>query len=164
MVGIVVEAVADGQVLAGLLTRGDHRLALRDRRGHGLLTDDVLTSAEGIDDVLGVDAGRRHHVDDVDVLVRGDFVPLVVAVDVFDRETMRLRQLLALGARAGDGADQTNVRRLEQSRGQFAIGITTQAAEGQAEFAALRLVSRKQARCKSESGGRGGEGAEELTT
>ena len=113
MIRIEMEAVADGEALTGLLACGDHDIALGGRNSHRLLADDVLARAECGDDVLGMDTGRRDHVNDIDVLIRGDFVPFIVAVDGSLSETMGVRQLLALGTSACDGRDQLHVGRLE---------------------------------------------------
>ena len=78
VIRIEVKTIADGEALAGLLARSDHRVALGGRNGHRLLADDMLTGAESREDVLGVDAGRRDHIDDIDRLIGSDLVPLFV--------------------------------------------------------------------------------------
>ena len=124
MIRIEVEAIADRETLAGLLARGDHGVAFGGRSGHRLLADDVLAGPEGGDDVLRVDAGGRDDVDDIDGLVGGDLVPLVVGVDVRFVETMELRELHALLARTGDRRDELDVLCLQQRGRELAVRIT----------------------------------------
>ena len=123
VIRIEVQAVADCEALTRLLTRRDHGVAVGDRGRHRLLADDVLAGAEGIDDVLRVDAGGRDDVDDVDVLIGGDLVPLVVGIDIGYVEAMELRQLLPLRAGARDRGHQLHMLGLQQCRRELAIGI-----------------------------------------
>ena len=125
VVRVVMQAIAEGEALAGLLTRGDHGVAVSDGGRHRLLADDVLAGAEGGDDVLGVDAGRRDHVDHIDRLVRGDLVPLVIRIDVGVSEAVQLGELLPLGARAGDRGDELHVLGLKQRGRELTVGVAT---------------------------------------
>ena len=163
MIRIEVEAIADGEALAGLLARSDHRVALGGRNGHRLLADDMLAGAEGIDDVLTVNPRGRHHIDDVDRLVRRDLVPLVVRIDIGFVEAVELRELHALLTRAGDGGHQLHVLGLQQRRRQLAVRIIPQAAERETEGLAAGL-RRSQGGSKGITGGQAAEGTEESTT
>ena len=158
-----MQAVADRQALAGLLAGGDHGIAFGDGGRHRLLADDVLAGTEGGDDVLGMDAGRRDHVDHVDRLVRGDLLPLVVRVDVGVGEAVELGELLTLGARAGDRGHELHVLGLEQRGRQLAVRVTTQTAQGEPERLAAGF-GRAQGGGEGIAGGEAAEGGEERTT
>ena len=123
----------------------------------------MLAGAESRDDVLGVDTGRRDHVDDVDRRIRGDLVPLVIGIDVGFVEAVELRELHALLARTGDGRDQLDVLRLEQRGRELAIGVAAQAAQGEAEGLTAGFRG-AQGRSKGITGGQATEGSQERTT
>ena len=133
VIRIEVQAVADRETLTGLLARRDHRITVGDRGRHRLLADDVLAGAEGVDDVLRVDAGRRDDVDDIDILIGGDLVPLVVGINVSRIEAMELRQLLTLRTGTRDRRDQFHVLGLQQGRRELAVRVAAQAAERETE-------------------------------
>ena len=158
-----MEAVANCQSPAGLLARGDHRVAISSRSGHRLLADDVLAGAKGRDDVLGVDAGRRHHIDDIDRLISGDLVPLLVRIDIGFIEAVELRELHALLARTRDHRHELHVLRLQQRRRQFTVRVVTQAAQRETERLAAGF---RRAECGGEgiTSGQAAKGTEEGTT
>ena len=81
MGGLVVEAVGDHELDAGVGASGDHAAALSGGDVHGFLAEDVLAGAGGADGVLGVHGVGQGNVDGVDGGVGGDGVEVFVVVD-----------------------------------------------------------------------------------
>ena len=163
VVRVEMEAVADREAFAGLLARSDHRVALGGGNRHRLLADDVLASTKGRDDVLGVDAGRRHDIDDVDRLVGGDLVPLLVGIDIGFIEAMELRELHALLTGTRDHCHELHVLGLQQRGRELAVRVTAEAAERETERLAAGF-RRPQRRSEGVTGGQAAKGTEEFTT
>ena len=163
MIRIEVKTIADGEALARFLAGGDHRVAFGGRNGHRLLADDMLAGAESREDVLGVDAGRRDHIDDIDRLIGSDLVPLFIRIDIGFVEAMELRELHALLACTRDHRHQLHVLGLQQGRRELAVRVAAQAAERQAEGLTPGL---RRTQCRSEgiTGGEAADGTEESTT
>ena len=163
VIRIKVKAIADRETLAGFLAGGDHRVALGGGNSHGLLADDVLAGTEGRYDVLGVDTGRRNDIDDIDGLIRRDLVPLLVRVDVGFVEAVEFRELHALLSGTRDHRHELHVLGLQQRRRQLAVGIVTQATEGEAERLTAGLRGAK-GRSEGITSGQAANGTKEGTT
>ena len=123
----------------------------------------MLAGAEGVDDVLRMDARRCDDVDDIDRLVGGDLVPLVIRIDIGFVEAMKLRQLLTLRTGTRDRRDQLHVLGLQQGRRELAVRVAAQAAERETEGLAAGL-RRAQRRSEGITRGEAAEGTEESTT
>src|SRR6188768_508196 len=112
---------------------------------------------------------RRHHVDDVDVLVGGHAIHGRVVVHALVRDAVLLLPLLGLGRGAGDDAGETAIARLLQ-RGRDLVGReAAEPDECDAELArrcfGRRCLAREagQQRCGGEGGGGGEEFAALVT-
>ena len=123
----------------------------------------MLAGPESVDDVLPVNSRGRHHVDDIDRLVGGDLVPLVIRIDIGFVEAMKLRQLLTLRTGTRDRRDQLHMLGLQQGRRELAVRVAAQAAERETERLAAGF-RRAQRRSEGITRGEAAEGTEESTT
>src|SRR6185503_6656926 len=154
VVGLELQAVADAELHAGLLAGIDHLLAALDGDLERLLAVHMLARGRGGQRVLHVQRIRRHHVDDVDVLVLGHLVHRVVGVHIARGNVVLLLPLGGLRRRARDDAGEAAIAGLEQRRRDLVRREAPEAAQRHAELARGRLtVGRRKQREGGEGGG-----------
>ena len=139
VVGLELAAIAHAQHLAGLLAGVDHLLAALDGDLQRLFAEHVFAGGRGGERVFQVQRVRRHHVDDVDVLVVAICVHGLVVVDALVGQAVLLLPFLGLRRRAGDDAGEAAVARLQQRRRDLVGREAAEAAQRDAELARRRL-------------------------
>jgi hypothetical protein len=113
---LVLAAVGDHQLLAGLAAGVDHLLAFGHAVGHRLFAQHVLAGARGADRVRRVHAVRQRDVDALHLRHAGQLVVVLVVEHRALRDVVLVRDLQRLGAVAADQRHRLRVLALGKSR------------------------------------------------
>ena len=136
-------------------------LAALDRDLQRLFAEHVFAGFGRGQRVLQVQRVRRHHVDDVDVLVRRHLLHRLVVVDARVGQAVFLLPFRRLGGRAGDDAREPAVARLQQRRRDL---VRRKAAETHSATPNLRCGACALPTLHERGGGEGGGLCKKKTT
>ncbi len=128
--------VADHEIDACLLDRGDDGVAVGERERHGLFKDDVLSGRGGEARVLGMKLVRRRDVDRIDRGVIAQAANILVDLGIEVAGECRARR--GLGLRGGNNAEALVARRCVHHDG--ARHAEADDAEADSFFSTRRVV------------------------
>ena len=125
-----MQAVPDSQPDPGFGAGLHHGIAFLHIHRHGFLADDMLASPGSPYGKFGMQAVGQHHVDNVNGLIVGNTVEILIIVHVAFFQAILPHPLRCLGGGAGHNAGQAAKLGLLQGRGQLVGTVASQPDQG----------------------------------
>ncbi len=142
-IGLMMQAVTNGQRFFILLTGIDHSLAFRFRYGHGLFAPHMFTGIGRPYHILLVHRWRQYHIHHIYIGVIGNGIEVLIVVNILVGNIILLFPGFCFGRCAGNNTRQVTMFGLLQGRRQQVGTIISQAYQGYAQFVFMQSFSRE---------------------